>query len=247
MSNINNIIYSRYKGVLNQKADYRTADLIDGYEFLDQIKSILPIDKDSRILDLGCGSGDFLEYVKKNSYSNVVGVELSDEYIYLSRLRGLTNVCKIDMFHFLSTTKQSFDCIFLSHVIEHLDRSHTERLMKLIYYRLNSGGCVIIITPNMSNSNAAYYRYMDYTHQIGYTETSLTQLLNVFNFKNISAIGLNRPSTTILKFLLYKVFLPIYYFFKCLRDRVIHYGAYFFCNLSTSSESIITPQYYNPL
>ena len=36
----------------------------------------LPVDKTARILDIGCGIGHFLAYVKSKNYNNFLGVDI---------------------------------------------------------------------------------------------------------------------------------------------------------------------------
>lgn len=45
----------------------------------------LPNEKDTRILDLGCGMGHFLYFLKANGYNNYLGIDFCDENIKFCR------------------------------------------------------------------------------------------------------------------------------------------------------------------
>jgi len=83
------------------------------------------VDKKSKILDLGCGYGSFLYFLKTNGYQNVTGIDLSAEEI---------NICKKyfksyhfyeeDILNFIKITNEKFDVIYLSHVLEHIKKEN---------------------------------------------------------------------------------------------------------------------------
>ena len=41
----------------------------------------MPADKDAAIIDVGCGIGDFLNFVQKQGYKNTNGIDLSKDNI----------------------------------------------------------------------------------------------------------------------------------------------------------------------
>lgn len=81
----------------------------------------LKLDKDSVILDLGCGPGYFLDEMKQRGYTNVVGVTLSPGDIELCTEKGHT-IKQYDL-SFLPQTDgyydESVDFIFSRHALEH--------------------------------------------------------------------------------------------------------------------------------
>lgn len=81
----------------------------------------LNLDKNDKILDLGCGPGYFLDEMKQREYQNVIGVTLSPGDIKLCEGKGHT-IKKYDL-SFLPQADgyddESVDFIFLRHALEH--------------------------------------------------------------------------------------------------------------------------------
>ena len=81
----------------------------------------LNLSKDSKILDLGCGPGYFLDEMKKREYTDVTGVTLSPGDIKVCEDKGHT-IKKYDL-SFLPQSEgyydESVDFLFLRHSLEH--------------------------------------------------------------------------------------------------------------------------------
>jgi len=81
----------------------------------------LNLPKDSKILDLGCGPGYFLDEMKKREYTDVTGVTLSPGDIKVCEDKGHT-IKKYDL-SFLPQSEgyydESVDFLFLRHALEH--------------------------------------------------------------------------------------------------------------------------------
>lgn len=81
----------------------------------------LELPKDSTILDLGCGPGYFLDEMKDQGFTKLVGVTLSPEDSALCQSKGhtvkhydLSFIPQTDGYH-----DESVDFIFLRHALEH--------------------------------------------------------------------------------------------------------------------------------
>jgi SAM-dependent methyltransferase len=81
----------------------------------------LNLSKDSKILDLGCGPGYFLDEMKSRGYTDVTGVTVSPGDIQLCEQKG-HSIKKYDI-SFLPQSEgyhdESVDFIFLRHTLEH--------------------------------------------------------------------------------------------------------------------------------
>jgi hypothetical protein len=63
------------------------------------------------------------------------------------------------------------------------------RFLDLIYGSLKPGGKVLIGTLNSSSLFGAAIVYIDFTHETGFTPSSLTQVLEVCGFEDIEIQG----------------------------------------------------------
>ena len=90
-------------------------------QIADKYVGSLNLAKDSKILDLGCGPGYFLDWLKANEFTNYAGVTLSPGDIKLCEDKGHP-IKKYDL-SFLPQRQgyydESVDFIFLRHALEH--------------------------------------------------------------------------------------------------------------------------------
>lgn len=101
----------------------------------------------TRVLDIGCGRGEFLEVLREAEIPGV-GIDLNEANVQLARQRGL-DARSGDVFAFLeSEGPGSFDGIFCAQVIEHLPPADVWRLVKATAAALKPGGVAVWETPN---------------------------------------------------------------------------------------------------
>lgn len=107
----------------------------------------LPAALRGRLLDVGCGSGDFLADMKARGWS-VAGVEPDPRAAQLARERLDTKAVYANT-SAVPDEEAGFDAVTLAHVIEHLlDPSSTLRdCLRL----LRPGGRLVITTPNAAS------------------------------------------------------------------------------------------------
>ncbi|MBR06991.1 MAG: methyltransferase [Rickettsiales bacterium] len=104
-----------------------------------------------RLLDFGCGSGVFLNYIKEKGYE-VSGLESHAETAQSAQqLTGATIYSKLQDLH-----KHHYDVITAWHVIEHVHllRDTINTLRKC----LNPNGILIIAVPNHRSFDAEFYK-----------------------------------------------------------------------------------------
>lgn len=77
----------------------------------------LNMPKDSRILDIGCGSGYWMETMRSQGFTNVHGITMGDEDIQNCLDKGLS-VTRED-FTFTDQPDGSVDFIYCRHALEH--------------------------------------------------------------------------------------------------------------------------------
>jgi 2-polyprenyl-3-methyl-5-hydroxy-6-metoxy-1,4-benzoquinol methylase len=150
---------------------------------------LLPIDRGARILDLGCGYGEFLYFLQRSGYANASGVDLSDRQLEVGRSLGVSNLQRGDAATVLAGSRGEFDFISAIDVLEHVPKNRVVELLDTIYAGLRPGGRFVCQVPNL----AAFYSplfYMDFTHETPFTAPSLKQALQLARFGGIRVLAI---------------------------------------------------------
>lgn len=142
----------------------------------------LPADKQSKIIDLGCGNGSFVNWLDQSGYKNAEGIDASGEQVEAAKKYGFKNVQKADIGEFLKSKKGYYDAIFMRDVLEHFNKEEILEIMELVYSALSENGAVILHSPNGESPFSGRYRYWDFTHETAFTKASMHQLLGVSGF-----------------------------------------------------------------
>ncbi|OGO05362.1 MAG: hypothetical protein A2Y73_04880 [Chloroflexi bacterium RBG_13_56_8] len=148
----------------------------------------LPVNKDAKILDIGCGYGRYVKALCDANYTNVVGIDVSEQQVsYANSELGLANVFQQDAFVMLQDKKNLYDAVLLLDILEHLEVEDSVVLIRLVRESLKDGGVAIIQVPN-ALAPLSPSVWGDITHQRAYTTHSITQslLLGGFLEPNIS-------------------------------------------------------------
>ena len=91
-------------------------------KILAEIQQKFALKKDISILDIGCGTGGLLHFLRNNNYQNLQGIDYSDASIYFSKLRNL-NVQKANIDDVSKVFKgQQFDVVICNDVFYCLDK-----------------------------------------------------------------------------------------------------------------------------
>ncbi|TWP32722.1 class I SAM-dependent methyltransferase [Leekyejoonella antrihumi] len=129
----------------------------------------------SDVLELGAGWCDFSNQVSAN---HIVAMD-QDETALRSAAPHVTTVvgdcCDLSRFE-----NSSFDVVFASNLLEHLERPQTEALLGEAHRVLRPGGRLILLQPNFRLNPRHYFD--DYTHVAIFTDQSLHDLLVVNGF-----------------------------------------------------------------
>lgn len=128
-----------------------------------------------KVLDVGCGIGDFLRY-----YPNAVGLDINSHNIRYCKNKGLSAfLIENSLFPFPDL---SFNGVVLDNVLEHLeDPSMT---ISEIHRVLNKNGALIVGVPGPAGYNS------DPDHKQFYDQDSLAGLFFNYGFKMTKVMDL---------------------------------------------------------
>ncbi|MFD2725796.1 class I SAM-dependent methyltransferase [Hyunsoonleella rubra] len=135
------------------------------------------------LLDIGCGTGDFLQTALKNNWK-IFGIEPNENARVIANEKTNNSVFEID--ELLKFEPNSFDVITLWHVLEHLPKleDHLNVLRKI----LKPNGTIVIAVPNYKSYDANHYKqfwaaYDVPRHLWHFDKVSLSKLIGTFGFK----------------------------------------------------------------
>ncbi len=116
------------------------------------------------VLDIGCGRGEFLNFLVESGVG-CYGLDINTDLIDYAKQNGLTVINSDALSHLLTLKDESLDGIFMSHVVEHIEPYELLAVLKQSYQKLQKGKYIIISTPNPRSLSIFYNSfYMDLTH-----------------------------------------------------------------------------------
>ncbi len=185
-------ILSRYKGV---QMDHLLGEEItqESYELhartlKRKLGHLLPTDREARILDLGCGLGFLLYMLKKQGYSQAMGVEINQEQARIAQSLDL-KVTEEDVMAFMEKDREKFHLIFINHLLEHLTKDEAVGLLEKAFFALERGGRIVVTVPNAASPFGLSLAFGDFTHEIFFSPTSLREVLSLTGFTSIEVQG----------------------------------------------------------
>lgn len=156
--------------------------------------SHLPSQRGARIVEIGPGFGEMLDYLGNCGYTAAMAVDNDAALVDALQARGAAGAHYVeDAVAWLREHPGHFDCAVALHVLEHFDATSGAALLHAMYTALVPGGSVILEVPNMANFiMAPYARWVDYTHHHGYTQESLGAALRLAGFEVVECFGVRR-------------------------------------------------------
>jgi 2-polyprenyl-3-methyl-5-hydroxy-6-metoxy-1,4-benzoquinol methylase len=139
---------------------------------------------EGKVLDLGCGRGEFLELLKEASVP-AFGVDSNPAMVKSCRDLAL-NVTQGDLLQFLEAQKtNSLAGIFCSQVVEHLPPDVVFRMIEDAHTRIRPGGVLLLETVNVASAFGFLQVYTkDLTHRTPIHPETLKFVVAAAGFTN---------------------------------------------------------------
>jgi 2-polyprenyl-3-methyl-5-hydroxy-6-metoxy-1,4-benzoquinol methylase len=147
------------------------------------LKGWLPEDRSAPILDIACGEGSLLCYLRELGYTNLAGCDLSPENVAICHQLGLTFVRQFDALRIAGMPGiGTYGTIFAMDILEHLPKQGAAAFLEQVRGLLLPEGSLIIEAPNMGNLLASLHLHYDLSHEWGLTEKTALDLMLLAGF-----------------------------------------------------------------
>lgn len=194
------------------KSAYRRKDMSQSKinEIELNYRQYFPYDKSCEVLDVGIGTGEMLWCMKEWGYQ-YCGIDISPATVQFCADAGLNAELVDDTPAWLTKKPDRYGLISLLDVLEHIPKNGCIGFLKALRASLTYDGTLLISVPNLQAPHASLHRYNDITHEVGYTEQSLYQVLYAAGFTDIKFLGLEGVPARRLHKIYKMVFRPLYW------------------------------------
>jgi len=163
------------KGIVN-----KIYHIIRKYQIKKKEKIISGLCKEKTLIDIGCGTGDYLNYCKEKKWM-VCGLEPDEN----AKAFGENNY-QLNIYSDLkSISNKKVNIITLWHSLEHIYNLKND--LKLMYDLLNTNGHLVVAVPNCNSFDAKYYKnywaaYDVPIHLYHFNKNNIQDLAKMFGF-----------------------------------------------------------------
>jgi len=145
--------------------------------------SFLPyFEKCSRVLDIGCGRGEFLEVLREHKIGGI-GIDIDADMIAYCHSRQLSVIQSDAVTYLEAQEDKSLDGIFIDQVVEHLEPDYLVRLLALCYQKLKFGYFIVVETVNPLSFVSFVNFFIDMTHKRPVHPETLQFLMSIAGFR----------------------------------------------------------------
>lgn len=178
----------------------------------DEMLDFIPLTA-KRVLDVGCGEGNFGEAVKEKMHAEVWGVELFEEAAFVAA-RKIDRVITGNFAAVMGKLPDRyFDCVVFNDVLEHLPDPYGVLLG--IKGKLSEKGMVVASIPNVlhisvikallikKNWKYESFGVLDKTHLRFFTNKSITEMFGSLGYDLVKIQGINANNSW--KFMVFNI------------------------------------------
>ena len=157
-----------------------------GTPYRKYLRGWLPENAQAAILDAACGGGRLLYFLRQEGYERLTGVDVSPQQVALAR-QVIDDIERANVLEFLVRCTERFDLILGLDIVEHLSKDEVLAFVDGCRGALRPGGRLVLQTPNGDSPWVGSVRYADFTHETGFTPSSLRCVLELCGFSNVQA------------------------------------------------------------
>lgn len=171
--NINTEIKNQNKDLINDKR----CEILEKY-----------VDKEKRILDIGCGSGDLLYYLQKKGYKNISGLDPSKDSISVLGERGIKGSIGNIFDEVPLNLRHKYDMVMCTAVMEHL--YDIENAVDKLTQYINDQGYIFADVPAVEGFEKYHIKlpnYFNHEHINYFSLFTLDRLFAKFNFLRVTS------------------------------------------------------------
>ncbi len=137
-----------------------------------------------RVLDIGCGIGRNLRYLKRD---DALGVDHNEASVQVVKNLGFSALTVGEFELVASSFSEAFDTVLISHVLEHLSLDEAAKLIEAYLPALKVGGRVVAICPQQKGYES------DESHKTYFSIEKLEDLLTKNQLTKIRSFSFPLP------------------------------------------------------
>jgi len=133
---------------------------------------------DMRCLEIGCGTGHFLSYLRHKGVTDFLGIDLDPALadVVPTDVRDRFRVADVREFLASAEEKRPFDRILMFDVFEHFTAEDGLALLTDLMPILAADGAIVLKMPNAASPWGQQFQNGDLTHLTAYTPDSIRQM-----------------------------------------------------------------------
>jgi 2-polyprenyl-3-methyl-5-hydroxy-6-metoxy-1,4-benzoquinol methylase len=168
-------------------------------------RPFLPADRESAILDFGCGAGAVLSFLQQEGYVNISGVDIHSYDTWPAFLSANIQVKEIDnSAEYLRSNPGKYDLIVVKDVIYYFREDEVFEIVRLLKSALKPNGKIIFEIFNGSTLTGPFVKYKDIDIRLILTEHSMVTLIERAGMKPDAVKG-NTTIVSGVRSLIYKI------------------------------------------